>query len=368
LWRRENLVYLALLAAVGVSLYSHSLVFKEFIMPTYGNTMVHAASIRNVIETGDYPMQDYSYGGTARNLYVPIYRMAVACIVLLTGFSIDLASRLFVSLIAVILPLAFYALGERIFPKSGLFAAFFVSLPAEYLIYTVRPLPQAFGLALLPIAFAAILGGEKKLAALLSLAIALVHQEAAVFLAVGAFAFAIAESFFFAVGGKKSDQSERVAVSAALSWFACTFGYLGWHYFIMGNFNFWELAQFKYHEGAPLLLDSAFQKTGFVVTALSAIGLLFACVKFAFPGKEEESGNGIQAVFLLSLLAVSIAFVKNDAISEFFKPLLGFTIHAFMDRFLVYLQIPLVLLAGLGAVALWDLLGEFGKWFEALGG
>ena len=49
----ERLPLAFLLAAVALSLYGHSMVFNEWVMPTYGNTMIHVASARHAIETGD---------------------------------------------------------------------------------------------------------------------------------------------------------------------------------------------------------------------------------------------------------------------------------------------------------------------------
>ncbi|MFH1200621.1 MAG: hypothetical protein V1708_06140, partial [Candidatus Micrarchaeota archaeon] len=176
--------WLLLAGAVFVSLYTHSMVFQEWTMPTYGNTFIHVASVRHAIEYGDYPRVDYSYCGGIPNLFVPFFSIFIANAVLLTGLSIDFVSRMAVMLFALVLPLSFYALARRMFGvEAGLFAAFFASLPGELLIYTVRPLPQSLGMVLLPVVFLAIYSEKTRVALFLSFSIALVHQEAAVFLA-----------------------------------------------------------------------------------------------------------------------------------------------------------------------------------------
>ena len=145
------------LLAVGLllSLYTHSMVYQEWHMPTYGNTMIHVASARHLVEHGYYPLEnDYSYGGGVPNLYVPVYRFSLAEAVFLTGADYDAISRLFVMVFALLVPLGFFLLARQAFGEwAGVAAAFLASLVPELLIYTVRPLPQAMGLALLPIAF-----------------------------------------------------------------------------------------------------------------------------------------------------------------------------------------------------------------------
>ncbi|MFH1199744.1 MAG: hypothetical protein V1708_01625 [Candidatus Micrarchaeota archaeon] len=439
----KALPWLLLAAAVIVSLYTHFMVFQEWTMPTYGNTFIHVASVRHAIEYGDYPRIDYSYGGGIPNLYVPFYRIFIANAALLTGLSIDFVSRMAVMLFALILPLAFYSLARRMFGvEAGLFAAFFASLPGELLIYSVRPLPQSLGMALLPIAFLAIYSEKTRVALFLSFSIALVHQEAAVFLAGVALGYfllvmaSFAATYLFGgwkavngAGGQLPDffEQKRGARLAFYCFAVCAAAYLLWHFSVMNSFNIFELAQFKNHEGGIVSGESFFSKTGVVVIALSSLGLLLAlrgmlrdflapfCVKedwleigestlvlalvsasafFWLNGFSVSytaaaapyhgfnlwalSSFGVPYAFLNAGLAVLLGIVASvfvqasasrgalfeiPAFPHYFAFAIFFTglfatqnhlvgIRVFMDRFLVYLQEPLVLLAALGAFSL----------------
>ena len=102
-----------LLLAVLLSLYSHSMVLDEFYRPTYGNTNVHTASEKHLIQHGYYPIQnDYSYGGGVPNLYVPLYRFFAAGFMGLSGLDFDFGNRLIVLFLAVLIPLGFFLLAS----------------------------------------------------------------------------------------------------------------------------------------------------------------------------------------------------------------------------------------------------------------
>ncbi|MFH1106279.1 MAG: hypothetical protein V1787_00120 [Candidatus Micrarchaeota archaeon] len=431
---------LALACAVVLSMYTHSMVFREWTMPTYGNTFIHVASIRHAVTYGSYPMEDYSYGGGIPNLYVPFYRIFVADTVLLTGLSIDFVSRAAVMLFSVLFPLAFFALGRRMFGDwAGVFAAFFCSLPGELLIYTVRPLPQALGMVLLPVAFLALYSERRRAAMFLAFAVAMVHQEAAVFYAGVTLGYFLLVMAFFAVSFILSDprsgrtsgvvsgffEDKRGVRLAFVCFLVATLTYLLWHYWVMHTFDIFELAQFKNHEGGFITVESFLTKTGLVVASLSILGLLFvlqgmvreflksvtekgdvrsfvgqavvmlvaATVLFFFfngysfhyssdvaPLKDFHKALSplIPVAFQTAGLSVifgilTALFVSNSAertrISEigayptlfafavFFTGLFATQNHlvgirVFMDRFLVYLHEPLVLLAALGAMSL----------------
>lgn len=422
----EKLLILGLLLAVGLSIYTHSMVFREWTMPTYGNTFIHVASVRHTIEYGAYPMIDYSYGGGVPNLYVPFYRLFIANAVLLTGLSIDFVSRMAVMLFAVFFPLAMFSLGKRLFGvEAGVFAAFFASLPGELLIYTVRPLPQALGMVLLPVAFLALFSEKTKAALFMAFAVSMVHQEAAVFFAGASFGYFLLVQFF---------KEKKGAQLAFYCFIVATATYLLWHYWVMHSFNVFELAQFKNHEGGMVSMDSYLTKTGIVVAALSLVGLLFVLRGMLrdflqqFPVNEDLQALAEQAV-LLAFAAASVFFYLNGfsfqyqaaeaplkdlhsalgfippafqtagisvlfgivvalfatftasktkissigAYSHLFAFAVFFTgffatkndavgIRVFMDRFLVYLQEPLVLLAALGCASLLAFFRQFGKW------
>ncbi|MBI5229255.1 hypothetical protein HY991_04030 [Candidatus Micrarchaeota archaeon] len=338
-----------LLAAVLLSAYSHSLVFKEFMMPVYGNVGIHGAFIRELVEKGNYPLVDkYSYGGGIPNIYVPLYRMAVAEMVLLTGISIDFASRLVVLLISLLLPIAFFILARTLFKKqerfaliAGLAAAFFVSLSPELLIYTVRPLPQAMGMLLIPVILFLVLKQLYFPVALFTFLLTMVHQESAFFLVLCCFAF----GFFLLVKmflSSLEKEEQRMLRATFLCWFVGTASYFVWNAAMTGHFNVFGTAQFTYHEGNSVSIGKIYSSIGTLSFAFSVIGLVTLFTGFALrlPEKIKKffAVETLPTVFLFSLLVVGIAAIKNDVLG----------INVFMDRFIVYLNEPLVLLAAFG--------------------
>ncbi len=427
----KHRIMLLLFITILFSLYSHWMVMREFHMPTYGNTMIHIASARHVVEHQEYPMIDYSYGGGIPNLYVPAYRILIAVAVLLTGLSFDLVSRLIVLLFAILVPLGFFILTRRLFgDTAAIFAAFLSVLPGELLIYTVRPLPQAMGLVLLPIAFHAFYTKNWKVALLMTFVITMIHQEAIAFLAGGLgvyFGFMLLHMLWRLLNSKDFNRelhSEIIKLSLSGIMLALA-AYLIWQFVIIGHFNVFELAQFKNHEGNVVSMDNYFLKTGNLVASFSLLGLflilaylvnyilrdytripqtfrvgfrtffVFLIVAFgtyftlhnfsldrsaslisiSFPfflgplaGLEilvislisalmgvilvkmlDNSDTfskyqGIAYLFLFALFIAGFVAVKNDAIG----------IRVFMDRFLVYLQIPLIIMAALGVNSIFE--------------
>ena len=317
------------------------MVWSEWYYPTYGNTNVHVAFAQHMLRHWEYPLaNDYSYGGGIPALYVPGYRILLA----ITGgiFGIDLAQRLLVMLFALLLPIGFFLFARELFGDyAGVIAAFFASLPTELLVYTVRPLPQALGLALLPFAFYAIAADKRKTALALTLAIALIHQEAVAFLAAGAFAFAALDFAFKVVEKKKIVLPEKSAWTALLCWAVALMAYVGWHFIATGNPNVFGIAQFQHHEGGVVSPEYLLEKTGYAVGVLSVLGIVFLAFRNAF-GNASKNKVFSKELFLAALVITGVLFVKNDV----------FGIRVFMDRFVVFLQIPLVVLAALGLAQL----------------
>ncbi len=341
--------------AIAASVYTHSMVFNEWHMPTFGNTMIHVASARHLVEHAYYPIDnDYSYGGGVPNLYVPIYRFLLAETVVLTGLSFDFASRLLVLFFAILLPLGFYLLGRELFGEAvGIASAFFSVIVPELLIYTIRPLPQSLGMVLLPIGFYLLARNLHWHSFLFALLISWVHQEAALFLAASAFAVFCFTAFNDLVLAKKKIGEIKNGIRSRISgisltafgvWLVSSVSYLAWHFYAVGDLNLLKLAQFTQHEGnvvnAQLLLD----KTGLVVTALSAVGLVALIAVTWFKAQKREAIH--KELFLLALAATGLALVKNDLVG----------LRVFMDRFIVFLHEPMIILAGLGLVVVLNLL------------
>ncbi|OIO28870.1 hypothetical protein COX86_02435 [Candidatus Micrarchaeota archaeon CG_4_10_14_0_2_um_filter_60_11] len=341
----KRLPLLLLLAAVALSLWTHSMVFNEFVMPTYGNTMIHVASSRELVETGQYPFaDDYSYGGGQPNLYVPVYRFAYAEAVMLTGLPFDLVGRLFVMLFAILLPLGFFVLCRELWGEwPAAAAALLASAVPELLIYTVRPLPQALGLALLPIAFYLIIKNNRIAALAATALVVLTHQEAGVFLVGCAFAF-FALKLLQALAAKAEKRKLALDAPAKLAfacWLAGVAVYFGWHFFITGNLDVFGLAQFQNHEGGKVTADLLATKAGRAVLLLGALGAVAALVRVVRKPFEPLNAE----YFALACAGAGLFACFNDLVG----------IGVFMDRFIVFLGVALIPLAALGAKKIFDL-------------
>jgi len=345
----KRIVVCVLLLAIALSFAAHWMVFSRWMMPTYGNTNVHVANARELVQSGKYPIQnDYSYGGGIPNLYVPVYRFALAQSIVFFNGDFDSASRAMVMLVALLIPLGFFIFTRRAFGTlAGLAAAFLASILPEFLIYTVRPLPQALGLALLPIVLFAFASEKRNLALFLTAITVLTHQEAGVFL-VGC--FFVAGIVKIAIDSWKPNRLVigEFARLAFACWAVGVIAYVGWHFFVMGNVNIFDLAQFHHHEGNVLEPKAFLEKTGNVVAALGIIGLVSALLLFLNKGKNKANWA---LFFLLSCALAGLAAVKNDLVG----------IRVFMDRFLVFLQVPLIALAGVGLASIKRFLENYGE-------
>jgi hypothetical protein len=141
------------------------------------------------------------------------------------------------------------------------------------------------------------------------------------------------------------DDYSRLAFAC---WAVGTVAYVGWHFLVMGNLNIFGLAQFQHHEGNVLEPKAFLEKTGYVVTFLSLIGLVSSLILLS---GEKELKKHLPLFFLLCCTLTGIAVVKNDLVG----------ISVFMDRFLVFLQVPLIALAGIGVQSIKTLLENYGE-------
>jgi len=232
--------------------------------------------------------------------------------------------------------LGFYLLGRELAGEwAGIASAFLASTIPELLIYTVRPLPQGLGLALLPIALYLIAKSDWKRASLVTVITVLAHQEAGVFLVGCAFAYAVVEAIrgSLAAGRIKVNEAARRAFAC---WAAGVAAYFAWHFFATGNFNVFDLAQFQHHEGGKVTFDLLFDKAGKSVLALGVIGVAAAAFELI---KKPLAVKPI-LLLLLASVAVGVFCMFNDLVG----------IAVFMDRFIVFFAIVLIPLAGCGLV------------------
>ena len=214
--------------------------------------------------------------------------------------------------------------------------------------------------------------------------VSLVHQEAAVFLAGAALFYSIGLNASAALRERKI-VLEKESLLSFYCFIAAAGAYLLWHYAIVGNFNIFDLAQFKYHEGAKATLDLIITKTGLLPIVLALLGLLACAFSWLKGFLDEKTSRAALVVFsalaayaaivveavkvdvvlavaLSAFVALGISFVKIElsleksvfalfifiaAVGAVKNDVVG--VNVFMDRFIVYLQQPIALLAGLAA-------------------
>ncbi|OIO22556.1 hypothetical protein AUJ65_05895 [Candidatus Micrarchaeota archaeon CG1_02_51_15] len=333
-----------LLAAVALSLWTHSLVLQNFYMPTYGNTGIHAAPIREFAETGFYSREDhFSYGGGVPSTYVPLYRAGIASFVMLTGISVEAASRLWVMLVALLVPLGFYLLAKKIWgSETGLIAAFLASVPADLLIYTIRPLPQAIAMALIPLVLWLVLERKWIPALLLTAVTVWTHQEAGLYLVAVQFGVAfivLLERAWIHLSKKHVNDAckerKAIAVLSIACWAAGALAYIIWHFAVTGDVNFLAMNQFVLHEGTAVTFTTFITQLGWTLLALSAVGVL-AILGSAFKNKKWFSAGELIA---LSAVVSGIILAKNELIG----------LSVLMQRFIAFLDQGMILIAAFGA-------------------
>ena len=153
---------------------------SNFVIPTWGNTMYHVGIERETINTGFYPQQELSYGGGFPNFYVPAYRLLVVALSTATGIDPMPMSGLVVLLLGAFCLLALYIVAFRLSGGNywvALFAAFFFLMSPDMTINTERPFPELMGLFILPVALYFVLREDWPLATLMSVTMALTHQQ-----------------------------------------------------------------------------------------------------------------------------------------------------------------------------------------------
>ena len=182
------------------------------------------------------------------------------------------------------------------------------------------------------------------------------------FFAGGAFAYGAAGA---ALNFARREKIDKRFILSLACWLVAVVTYLAWHFSMTGTIAFWELAQFKHHEGNVMEFGALMEKTGWVAPVLGVLGaIIAAAILFAKAAKTRQdavegsaagnaAGNAARdaALFGLVLFAAGIVLVKNDLVG----------LRVFMDRFLVYLQQPMLLLAGLGAAKLVDCARDIGN-------
>ena len=322
-------IWLILAVLVGIALWYKLRIFDAQVIPTYGNTMYHVGIIRRTVESGYYPLEELSYGGGFRSLYVPFYRTLVASMAVATGIDPMPLSALMTVLLSSFTVVAMYALGRRIFNNDyiGLCAAFFFVTSPELTIFTARAFPELLGLLLVPLTLYLISANYRSLAVASAMATALTHQLAFSVLVPTLVLYLIAQ----VLNRNKSEIVLSIVVLAgAIGAYVLWMAYLVGLPFLLTLLKFTGLV--KASPGSPvdwtLLL-----RAGYAVVVLLPVGLSL----FLSSGLRSKP-----RLLMLAWFTATFLLAKND--------LLG--VGVLMDRYFTFLVQAMVMIAAFGIYGL----------------
>jgi uncharacterized membrane protein len=331
--------------------------------------MYHVGIEREMIETQHYPRTELSYGGGFANFYVPGFRLLVAALAIATGIDVMVMSALVVPLLGVFALLAVYAVAYRLSGGNkfvGLFAAFFFLLSPDITVNTVRPFPELMGLFILPIALYFLIREDWPLAILMSVTMALTHQQS-VFAMVSIMGLYFVFQFIYAALYSKNFKKAAMTILPVL---ALVLTYAVWQMLTMGSLDILHIAQITYHEAWPVSMSTVIQ-TGLFVLLLLIPGLV--CIFFENDSRKAtssnnagEAGNGADKapkknynlnitpdakMLLLAWIAASVLLFKNEMWGIWLSALThisAFNLNTMQSRFYTYFTMVAVIIAGFG--------------------
>lgn len=359
--------YGALLVIVIIALWYRSTILGNFLIPTWGNTMYHVGIERAIIDTQHYPTQELSYGGGFPNFYVPGFRLLVASLAIATGIDVMVMSALIVLVLGVFGLLAVYAVAYRLSGGNafvGLFAAFFFIVSPDITVNTVRPFPELMGLFVLPLALYFLIREDWWLAVLMSILMALTHQQS-MFALVSIMGLYMVFQFGYALLKK---QNLKKPIMTAVPVLALVITYAFWQMLTMGSLNILNIAQITYHEAWPVTMSTLIQTGLFVLIFLLPGAAYFFLVNDSrkaaeASGAQEKSGKNtkkkaynlnisIDAKFLmLAWILASVVLFKNEMWGVWLSSLThvnAFNLSTMQSRFYTYFTEAAVVLAGFG--------------------
>lgn len=246
---------------------------SNFIIPTWGNTMYHVGIERVTLDTGHYPTEEISYGGGFKNFYVPAYRLLVVALSAATGIDPMPMSGLVVLLLGAFCLLAVAIVAFRMSGGNyyvALFAAFFFLMSPDMTINTERPFPELMGLFILPVALYFVLREDWLLATLMSIAMALTHQQSMLALGLIMAIYSVLQLIYAYLVTRKYDRF----LKSLIPWLALGCMYAAWQMYSMGTLNILGIAQLKYHEQWAVTLSTILETGAFVLLFLT-LGLIY---------------------------------------------------------------------------------------------
>ena len=305
--------------------------------------MYHVGIERLTIQTGFYPTEELSYNGGFQHFYLPSYRLYVSSLSLITGIDPMVMSGMVTIITSLAICGIIYAITKRAStPFAGVCALFLLMLSPEMIIFSIRALPELLGSFTFPLTLYFILlnKGDKpfNLNAYLYLSIfaasltALTHQMTLLTLAL-----------VLVIYGLTQLKNKAELFNAWVPLAAAVIAYGIWQLYSLHTISILGLAQVKFHEGMPVSLFTNdynvgfFDRTGFLPIPLFIIGIIYL-----------EYKKADKRFLLYAWIAASLILTKND--------LLGISI--FMDRFLTFMVEGMIVLGGIGAYAILEILDK----------
>jgi hypothetical protein len=305
--------------------------------------MYHVGIERLTTQTGFYPTEELSYNGGFQHFYVPSYRLFVSSLSLITGIDPMIMSGAVTIITSLAICGIIYAITKRAStPFAGVCALFLLILSPEMTIFSVRALPELLGLFTFPLTLYFILlnKGDKpfNLNAYLYLSIfaasltALTHQMTLLTLAL-----------VLVIYGLTQLKNKAELFNAWVPLAAAVIVYVIWQLYSLHTISIFGLAQVKFHEGMPVDLFASVNKvgfierTGFLPIPLFIIGIIYL-----------EYKKADKRFLLYAWVAASLILTKNDVLG----------ISIFMDRFLTFMVEGMIVLGGIGAYAILELLDK----------
>lgn len=295
------MIFGALYRAKGLLSYVH---------PTYGNTMYHTGMIRLIAENGFMPIYDLSYGGFTKSFYVPIYRLFVSSLSIISNIDPMIVSALAVVAFGLVTIAVAYLLGKEIGGVGvGLAAALLFVLSPELTIYTIRPFPQVLGIPFLLLTLYFLKKENRWMTVLSAVLTVMSHQTTAVVLG----------SFLLVYAVVKKDKNSALALITAI------IAYFIWQMFALGSFDIMSMRQ--------IALKESGQVYDWHIMRIGSFALLFAPFGLVKILKDYK-----KHLLLLIFAGATLILTKNE--------LLG--INIFTDRLFTFFALAVIFVAAVG--------------------
>ncbi|MBI3587811.1 hypothetical protein HY995_00690 [Candidatus Micrarchaeota archaeon] len=335
----EILEVAGLAIVIGLALYlsySGDFVVSSSFLPTYDNSMLHAARARVVMDSQHWAETEVVFGGVSKSYHLPFGPSVFAALSEFGSLDLWWTIRLFNVFTTVLLALAFYCLVRSLTKdwRAACVAAVFALSSTNLMSWGTRTTPISIGVVMVIFGLYAVHKRWLLAAVLSGLSVALDHQPSLLALAISLAVFAIAGFFCELLGRRKALESVWIAIdrhSEAIATGALAFlAYFAWHLRQTGLacLNFKCLPQAANKEFGKSI-DLAGYFTGTVQHAFAAAGIFLLFASRRIPKRDR--------LLAAAFFAATLILVKND--------LLG--IGVFTERFLTYFDEANAILAGI---------------------